>query len=183
MPTNFTDKFILFSFKFFVSLFIYINEVNAGPYLAICKEGAGELNKQINQLNLNLSESLWVLQPSHCELTSKRDVFVYEYLLKNEYRNRGEVLNHIKNSSKKDYKNLLNAACNDEFLSNMIKFMDIKYSYKKNINEQLYSFKFNINDCNKNDLAFKIKGIDALQKERLKHQADAAKEAMEFYKK
>ena len=76
---------------------------------------------------------------------------------------------------------MLGAVCNDEFLSNMIKFFDIKYSYKQNKNKKLVSFVFAIKDCGVNDRARKNFEQTKESKKRLNKIQKDANDAMQIY--
>jgi hypothetical protein len=172
---KFNQKLFLILISIFMS-----SQIKAGPYLAICQKEAEKLNKQIKEVKSS-ELSLWKLKPSYCETATPKDNFVYEYVLKDKHNKDKNIINHIKANAKQDRKNMLGAVCNDEFLSNMIKFFDIKYSYKQNKNKKLVSFVFAIKDCGVNDRARKNFEQTKESKKRLNKIQKDANDAMQIY--
>ena len=165
---------------FILMSMIMSTQLKAGPYLSICQKEVEKLNKQIKEIKSS-ELTLWKYQPTYCEIASPKDIFVYEYLLNDKHNQDTNLINNIKTNAKQDRKKMLGTVCNDEFLSNMIKFFDIKYSYKINKNKKLTSFVFTLKNCGANDRARKNFEQSSESNEHLKKIQKDANDAMQIY--
>jgi len=157
-------------------------QLKAGPYMELCKEQSKKITQSvIQEINEKLSKFDWSLKKTFCQLGDARDVFVYEYYLKPEYKHIKNIESleraHMLKNKQQQTKNV----CNDEGLSMLIKFIDIEFLYKYNQSKDIVSLRYSLDDCSSDDLARKNFERSKESNEHLKKIQKDANDAMQIY--
>ena len=173
-----------FKLLFFLTSVVISAQLNAGPYFELCKQEAQKMTEnKIQELQkyMNSKKSDWLVKQPFCKIGSPRDIFVYVYHLKPEFKQIRNVESLARADRLKQKQVLRKTVCNEASLSQYIKFVDIEYLYKYNQTKDIVSLRYSVDDCTSDDLARKSFDKTKESKEHLKRTQKDAKDAMQIY--